>query len=501
MLHVLEGLLEAVREEVADFRVLSLRQKNWARPSVHAPVEILRRIFEMASAPSAGLYPGSPLKEDSNWNLSLHESRQTRLSISSVCSRWKDIALEDHALWAHFIADREELLFEPLSVDLARSDSHPLYSHLAVGFFEKHNRTRVFHRLQDTLCSRTTHLNLWGTCQSSSPLFGDIPLFRNLQGLRVCLVVQNRPTQEAISLDLTPMQHLRELIVDIDDYRAPNQPRMWVQPPQSCGITRLVLVCTMYDGHNNMSPLCVALINACPYLETLDWASWADAADDDLVLNIDSQQHLTKLSITGDLPFSLLPHMHYPNLLSLRLHDEFEDQEDTRNPLVTSLIHEFFSMVTKFPKLRHLDQQVCVHSSHVIPFLHAHPDIEELVLWTNMDAAWTEGLASLAPSPSSDCTFNLQSLTRVWTNQCDVCYPDAIYYEDAAPCEGAAVAPVKELLRRRALYPSTCRPFTIYLAPRYHGPDPCELAGVYSNHVSVKQGLYTNRIWHCYYYG
>lgn len=127
-----------------------------------------------------------------------------------------------------------------------------------------------------------------------------------------------------------------------------------------------------------------------------------------------------------------------------------------------------------------------MHTECIIPFLHAHPDLEELVLWCNIDEAWVDGLSSML---TSSYTFQLPNLARVWTNRCVGCNdpdPDS----QLEPCTSPSAPHVEELLRRRALYQSASQPFTLFFHPDFHGPNASQLAAKYNGNVTVKNGVY-----------
>lgn len=326
----------------------------------------------------------------------------------------------------------------------------------------------------------------------NSPVFPELGEFSNLRTLRLGLEYAKRfPTeeQEFAVIDLGPMRNLRELVLDCMGSDLLQDFRMDIRPPSSCNITRLVLwselssdPCVVFDVE-----ACINLINSCRHLEKLDWSSGVyPIGVGDFGLDIKSQNHLTELSIAGVIPWSFLPEMYYPNLLKLRIHDFPEFGEDTQNDRTRAYIHGLFG-TAKFPKLRHLDQRLCEHPRIIIPFLQAHPLLEELVLWCDIDEVWVDGLAGSTASSISP----LPSLTRVWTNPSHDCVPTT--------CTRPSTLHVEELLRRWALHRST-QPFTLHLHPEFHGPNVPPLAALYNktSKLTVEEGTYKDASWYRY---
>lgn len=495
MINALEELLSTVRKEATIFHAISNRQQNWTLPAVKAPVEILRRIFEDVCSPDATIFLRSGSwgwEHDMDFTQMVRQLRRDRQAIQLVCSRWRDVVVEDQMLWAQVV-----LRFSPahqmpsakrLETELARSGGHELSSYLSI--HPSYDDTTKFLEIQ-ALYNRTIHLNISAWCNVKSLLFADLPKFSNARTLRLAIrmVHTSASEQKAASIDLTPMQHLRELVIDIFDSSRGLVLPLVLRAPRSCGITRLTLWSPL-DTHISAArsidvSTSIALLNSCPYLEKLDWSSSAEGLHEGQILNVESQQHLTELSIAGDLPLSFLPMMHYPNLLRFRIHDLPKYVEDEQVPATVTNVHELLATTTKFPKLLHLNQRFCMHPERIIPFLRSHPGLEELVLWCGINEAWVVGLTALP------------SLSRIWIGPCHEC---------AAPrrlCPHSAAPHIKELLQRLNSRQNTSQPVTVCIHPRLYDMNSAQLAAVYHNRdgLTVEEREYPNTHWYRQDYG
>lgn len=492
---LLEELLSTLREEMFEKRHL----QNWDRLAVNAPVEILRRVFQSTCSPTIVGLQIAPF-ESHDFISMVHELRKARQTLSSVCRRWRDVALQDSALWGDILIHSADGVgvpsYKQYLFETSLLGNRQVSVYLSMTPESEGAMAPIVTHLKDTLTRRVTSFNVSAACikTGGSSILTDLSAFPNIRTLRLGINFVGGDPDEAVAgvaVDLADMRYLREVVIeciDDDGYMAG-----WVHitPPQTCGITHLVLSTPLKSDSANAlnSTACVCLINSCRFLERLEWTSGVITPEFGYIaLDIRSQDHLTELSIAGSLPLVSLPSMHYPNLIKLRIYDYDEYDEYSSSPLLRKFIHNLFSS-SRFPKLRHLDQRLCPHPKHIVPFLHSHPHLEELVMWYNIDDAWVDGFA---PSSSPTSTCHLQNLSRVWTNRCHMCK------FRSGECTNQSAPHVEEILRRRAMHQDALHPFTLYLHPNFHGPSASQLSGTYGDHVNVQEGIYSNTTWYQY---
>lgn len=498
---MVEELLSTLREEMVEIQ----RRQNWGRLAVNAPVEILCRIFQLACFPDPDAVLGIMAPGDHcDLVRTVRALRQERQSISSVCARWRDVALQDCVLWRNipveYVGRPGVLSYKQIMCEIGRSGTCELSLYLVADHTYGLMLASMSKDLKETVYRRVHTLSVSTPASKNHypPIIAELDLFPNLQTLRIGLdMAGSTHVSHSNDLKLAGMAQLRELVIDCGGPDSHWMGKVSISPPRPCSITHLVLWSPLTD----VTPVldfvdCIRLINSCQYLERLDWSSGMRLSDFARFLppfNLQSQDCLTELSIAGDFPISMLPQMHYPNLLKLRIFDHHKYDEDDQPDETILNVHDLFA-TTKFPKLRHLDQRLCAHPEHIIPFLHAHPELEELVLWHDIDEAWVDGLTSLSGSAPS--TFQLPNLSRVWTNYCYACA------HDEAPCGHRSAPHVDKLLRTRTLHQNPSRPFTLYLHPGYHGPDVMQLAEIHREDtgVRVRKGEYPNTTWYRYEY-
>lgn len=482
---VLEEVLKSVREEADELRAMQRRQQNSILPAVNTPVEILQRILEESCFQDAAFLQHLGLGAHMVFIDMLQKLRRSRHIVPSVCSRWRAIVLNDGALWAQVAIEYLRTMTPPheqFTTETLRWGRRALSIQLAMDYCYEDALAHIIEAHRLAFYRQTTRLDVWGNCTPGSPIF-EMCRFPHLGALQIRLILQQygNAVLATPTIDLTLSQDLREVLIDITDDREGQLQAVSIRAPQNCAITHLTLWSPLeYDSARAIdTDACVALINSCRYLEKLDWST-AEPHRHGFSLDIESQEYLTELSIGGDIPFSLLPDMHYPKLIKLRIHDCSEYDETVQFDLTKAVIHRLLSSLSKFPKLRHLDQRLCMHTSRVIPFLHAHPDLEELVLWCDLDEAWVEGLTA----KSSASAFKLPNLARVWTNR--------RLHESREP------SPVEELLRRRALHQNSSKPFKLYLHPDFPGPNASQLGVRFGDNVTVEDGAHANDTWYRY---
>lgn len=510
-MQILDELVASLRQEMIEMR----RRQNINRRAADAPVEILRHIFETVCLPYTDTRHSMVPGEDSDFTCMLRALLKDRQSILSVCSRWRGIALQDSALWddvlIEYTADRRAPSCKRFLSETALSGDRELSLHLVVDNKSEGMMSPIVDDLLDNLFPRITSLNVSAICARAGDALATqhLETFSALRVLRLGLnLVRDNRTEHMYEegsfpvLGLGTMHQLRTAVIDCEASYAITTGTVHILSSNPCSITHLVLWSSFTSDFEVLDIFaCILAINHCPYLETLDWSTGIIAPGlvhplDTLLL--DCQNHLTELSIAGDVPISLIPNMHYPNLLKLRIH-HFHGLDDEKSTETQAYIHGIWTTLDKFPKLRHLDQRVCAHSEHIIPFLHAHPHLEELVLWHDIDATWVDGLTAL----SAPSTFRLPNLVRVWTNECSGCATGT--GTDGSPCSHPSAPYIDELLRRRAVHQSPSQPFTLSLHPDYHGPDVAQLADIYSEDINsagvrVLEAKYPNTTWYRYDY-
>ncbi|KAJ8079668.1 hypothetical protein PM082_011255 [Marasmius tenuissimus] len=106
-----EDCIERLRERQAVLRHNIARYNSLLSPIRKLPTEILRRIFGLACA------------VDSRGDF---RESATPFYLSSVCGRWREIALNSPDLWANISLELEERTRYPTTLSLERSRQHPL---------------------------------------------------------------------------------------------------------------------------------------------------------------------------------------------------------------------------------------------------------------------------------------------------------------------------------------------------------------------------------------
>lgn len=126
--------IATVSEEARIYNVDTLRSRNFIRPAVNLPPEILSTIFVFAGLQTLSLH--DELDGDDNPGsrpVLLHDIRN---SVILICHHWREVVLKARALWAtvfvsaccmedHERPDFDDLP-EILSIEIERAHPHPI---------------------------------------------------------------------------------------------------------------------------------------------------------------------------------------------------------------------------------------------------------------------------------------------------------------------------------------------------------------------------------------
>ncbi|KAK1231506.1 hypothetical protein PQX77_005371 [Marasmius sp. AFHP31] len=159
-IHRLRARQAALKRDISRYRSLS-------SPIRKLPPEVLRRIFGFAS--------------DQSYFGIICNSASFRLS--SVCSRWRDVALHSPELWADICVSLDyEKAFKPAQLSLARSHTHPLALKLEGGQEIPPESDELLSLLYRH-CDRWREVDLTEMCmeyiEDTMAPFGDTPLLKS----------------------------------------------------------------------------------------------------------------------------------------------------------------------------------------------------------------------------------------------------------------------------------------------------------------------------------
>ncbi|KAJ8074429.1 hypothetical protein PM082_015330 [Marasmius tenuissimus] len=194
-----ETQIQQLRARQAAFRRDIARYRSLHAPIRKLPPEVLRRIFGFASGCST-------FRE---WNRGWTSAA---FSISSVCARWRDIALQSPELWADMCIPLREMAIEPVRLALSRSRKHPLSIRLEGGDVEDPASYDLLQLLKST-SSRWQTLDLIGMISTPELMetFGDTPLLESV-------VCEGTMAVSVLERYLTHVPRLREVKYSFWDF-------------------------------------------------------------------------------------------------------------------------------------------------------------------------------------------------------------------------------------------------------------------------------------------
>ncbi|KAJ8095682.1 hypothetical protein PM082_022940 [Marasmius tenuissimus] len=222
-----EDCIERLRERQAVLRHNIARYNSLLSPIQKLPTEILRQIFGLACA----VDPQGDFCESA-----------TPFYLSSVCGRWREIALNSPDLWANISLELEERTQYPTTLFLECSRQHPL-SLLLSGWWDESKSTagvEVFGLLVDQadrwcnvdLTNMTPGLfNIFDTI-GKTPLLGTIaflPVHANtilaalsyVPRLRAISYGEETGFSDSVYLDTFPWNKIHHLELAFDNKRTP----------------------------------------------------------------------------------------------------------------------------------------------------------------------------------------------------------------------------------------------------------------------------------------
>ncbi|KAJ8074331.1 hypothetical protein PM082_012644 [Marasmius tenuissimus] len=146
LIRVLESRLLEAQSKRDSLRSHASQLSSLLSPIRQLPSEILMKIFRFASTISMG---GNKLGTNSQW-------KSQAFQISSVCYRWRIIALDTPELWAHFAVDLQLGAQEPLDLLLSRSRERKLS--ITITHINRHEAPNP-----SLLCSLIEHSFRWAS--------------------------------------------------------------------------------------------------------------------------------------------------------------------------------------------------------------------------------------------------------------------------------------------------------------------------------------------------
>ncbi|KAJ8074398.1 hypothetical protein PM082_015298 [Marasmius tenuissimus] len=169
-LNLFENHIQHIRARQATLKRDITRYGSLHAPARKIPPEVLRRMFGFASGQSM-FARGYANKV--GWSSMIFR-------ISSVCSRWRDVAVHSPELWADMCFDLDERAKDPVQLSLARAHTHPLSLEVKGGSNETQARTELLLLLKKN-SSRLSHLDLQGFCPDLLENFGSTPILESIQ--------------------------------------------------------------------------------------------------------------------------------------------------------------------------------------------------------------------------------------------------------------------------------------------------------------------------------
>ncbi|KAL0576440.1 hypothetical protein V5O48_005545 [Marasmius crinis-equi] len=156
-IHDYEKQIQQLRTKQAILKRDMACYSSLSSPIRKLPSEILRRIFGFASGQNSFGYP-------LGW-------RSPAFTLSSVCSRWREIALGSSEIWSNIGVSFEDRAMYPLKLALGRSRNHPLTLHVDGGSYTYGYNDEDDAKLEAYFRVLTDHCTRWRELDFSEALY------------------------------------------------------------------------------------------------------------------------------------------------------------------------------------------------------------------------------------------------------------------------------------------------------------------------------------------
>ncbi|KAK1236308.1 hypothetical protein PQX77_000470 [Marasmius sp. AFHP31] len=164
-LNLYENHIQHIRARQAALKRDITRYGSLHAPARRIPPEVLRRMFGFASGRSMFAEGYADIV---GWSSMIFR-------ISSVCSRWRDIAIHAPELWADMCFDLVERAKGPVRLSFARSHTHPL----SLEVNGPYGAQELFLLLKQN-SFRWKHIDLSGLATGTLEDFGDTPILESI---------------------------------------------------------------------------------------------------------------------------------------------------------------------------------------------------------------------------------------------------------------------------------------------------------------------------------
>lgn len=388
---LLTSLLRAVSQEISELLAAKKRLFNAKRPVVRLPTEILCTIFEFVCLTRRP-------EEDQSTVRFGNAIRKNRTLLTSICCRWRSIALQDASLWSTIVVtslDRNETspTHGSVTLELQRAGSRPLS--LFIGSAGSQNASKLLR----TELQRCEALDL--RCQFKTTETIPSAIIRE--------VSQTSPVFFLRFLSLTTMACRSEAV---DVRNCPNLKYLWVDrrlcathaaqnsryttlmfPAMARGLSRLHL-----SGYIASQSILDAL-RVCTHLEIFEWVQLRDGENVDITSTQPIHLPLLRhLRVNGHTPCTSLGHFLAPNLAQLHVSDP-----GPRGDWLTS--HLLFENLARL-RINYSRRST---SRIAAAWIVAHPQLEEIELvGTALNSIWVQ---CFGPIVSPD--FSLRKLRHL----------------------------------------------------------------------------------------
>ena len=297
---------ETIQAEIKSLELLKLR-RNALQPISSLPPEIFAAIFSSLCLPGIPSLGGNPSR-----NL-------TRLRISHVCHRWREIALNQPRLWSHVNFDTVSLAGATEILD--RAKSVPLYMETRVSGRYNDDRFSQFLIQVQVYLPHVRHLSISANSKFVSTIYGGLPNTLVSPALTLeylslsCPQDENHPDTQVLDT-LFGGPTLRLSCLKLRNYNV-----SW-NSPLFKGLKHLEIL-TQYGTTRPTLSVWLDALDEIPQLKSLTLHSASPVAAH---FPIDVERTVTLLSLTHlDITTSLLDcalalaHLVLPALSSLRL--------------------------------------------------------------------------------------------------------------------------------------------------------------------------------------
>ncbi|KAF8309399.1 hypothetical protein DL93DRAFT_2085661 [Clavulina sp. PMI_390] len=382
-----------------DNAVNPLENINWNRLPVSIFPEILSYVFILVLRSYGNIDPQRTTALD------VSQMRRARLTLSSICMRWRQVALSDKALWSIIsfpaitagVASRHPYDSPPpievFSLEIERTGdmnlsiflTDPSQNHLGVFVGPRSISHHVIHTVRPFL-SRCKHLHFVGNQALFDLLFREVQPHHltSLQSLSTFFVPESLIPASRV-VDMTCAPRLSEMSIDSDF----KEEEMNIQAiPLHLKLSlpihlRRLNVTVSVD----LQEMTVILLNASS-LEELYWVFQ------------DSRFHLPKIQelsmpslrhavLRGPVPQSILPLLNAPQLIRLEMRFSYMGRQPPSSLLVSQ----------QFPNLRVLISEAFRWDTKdegiLLNFINAHPCLQIVCLHGLITEALAETLSSL----------------------------------------------------------------------------------------------------------